>query len=525
MATAVKQSAQKTSMLKVAVFLLAVYANINYLLFMLNPAHASNLPFFVITALADTIAVFIFLSTWGTALFFEVSRSRYYRELDDLRARGQHLAAQRVAVLVPVAGEDIQLIRHTLTNAMRMRGNLHIYVLDDGRRTETEMLCRGLGLEYVTRVGNAFYKAGNLNNGLRRVREDFVVVVDADFTLRADFVERTLPLFADPQVAIVQTPQVYYNEDTLFSRGAKRLQTLFYSYLQPGKHLLDSAFCVGTNVVYRMSALAEIGGIAQIAHSEDVFTSLALAERGYRTAYIDEPLAIGLAPSTLIAFFNQQFRWARGGFTMLRHNPLFNERLRLDQRFQFFFSNTFYLSGVAVLIYLVSPLIAVLAGVKPVSDQYYSEWLTKYALFWGVNFLFYLLLVKRNWWATLTLGMFSFVPYLAALAAVAFRSEARWKPTNARSAGLITTLLSPLIVYLACVLITGYLLFTGQLPLNVGFVQYYVWLALDVALILPFIVTAYFARSKLILPRFDEWQTDIEAPGTSGIREIQHASA
>src|SRR5258708_23641430 len=44
---------------------------------------------------------------------------------------------------------------------------------------------------------------------------------------------------------------------------------------------------------------------------------LKLNEHGYRVAYLNTQLALGLAPDNIISFFNQQFRWARGGFTML----------------------------------------------------------------------------------------------------------------------------------------------------------------------------------------------------------------
>jgi cellulose synthase (UDP-forming) len=495
----------RTSLVKTVAFAAAILANICYLVFLLNPAHAGNLAFYVLTAIADTIAIVILVATWVTCLHFEIYRHRYYREIADLRQRGQSLATVPVAVLVPVVNEDLALIRYTVECLLAMTGDKRVYVLDDGRRAATHDLCQRLGVHYVTRDDSRFHKAGNLAHGLRYVREEFVLVVDADFAVRPDFLARTLPLFADPSVAAVQTPQVYGNQDTLFSQGSIDLQSLFYSYLQPGKHLLNSAFCVGTNVVYRKAALDEIGGIPRMNDSEDIYTSLQFAERGWSTFYLNEPLAVGLAPSSLIAFFNQQFRWARGGLRMLlRDNPLFNRRLRADQRLQFFVSNIFYLSGVAVLVYLVSPLIAALFGIAPVASQFSAQWVLWYGLFLVTNVGLYLALVRRNRWQSLALALFSFVPYTAALIATVLRFQGNWKPTNARSTGLITKILAPLIIYLAMIAIAGYLIFANVVMPEAAEVIYYFWLALDVVVILPFVIASYAARPKQAIPSFEE---------------------
>jgi len=70
-----------------------------------------------------------------------------------------------------------------------------------------------------------------------------------------DFVHETVPFFAEADVAFVQTPQVYGNLDTVVSRGAAYMQSVFYQFVQPGRNRFNAAFCVGTNVVFRRSAI------------------------------------------------------------------------------------------------------------------------------------------------------------------------------------------------------------------------------------------------------------------------------
>lgn len=497
---------RKTSLIKATLFVLAIIANINYLIFILNPAHADNLGFFVVTGLADTLTVVIFVSTWATALYYELSKARYQREMAELRKLGKHLLRQKVAVLITVVSEDLTIVKHTLQSAKALIGEKAIYLLDDGKRPETAALASQIGVYYITRETNAGYKAGNINNALRyHVRERFCIVIDADFALHPEFIQRTLPLFADPRVAAVQTPQVYSNEETLFAKGCKHLQDFFYTYLQPAKHLLNSAFCVGTNVIFSNRALQEIDGLAEM-HSEDVFTTLRLLERGYKVSFLNEQLAVGLSPTTLISFYTQQYRWARGGFLMMfKHNTLFNRKLNLEQRLQFFLSNLFYLSGIAVLIYLLSPLIAILLNIKPINDASFGSWLTAYIPFFCANFLFFMALMKKHRLSSFILGIFSFVPYLSALRSELFGlSQFKWKVTNARSKGLITRLLAPYIIFLVLACAIFYFLVTRALSYNPALIFYYVWLAVDILIVALFIVRSYAATSRTTIPAFEQ---------------------
>ena len=77
------------------------------------------------------------------------------------------------------------------------------------------------------------------------------------------------------------------------------MQTVFYKFVQPGRNHFNAAFCVGTNVIFRRAAVNDIGGIYTDSKSEDVWTSLMLHERGWRTIYIPKswPSATPRRPS------------------------------------------------------------------------------------------------------------------------------------------------------------------------------------------------------------------------------------
>src|SRR5687768_653514 len=80
-----------------------------------------------------------------------------------------------------------------------------------------------------------------------------------------------------------------------------------------GRDHYGNAFCVGSGWVARRSAIESIGGFrALVTVAEDLETTYRLKLAGFETAYLNEELAIGLAPESIPEFLGQQTRWCYG---------------------------------------------------------------------------------------------------------------------------------------------------------------------------------------------------------------------
>src|SRR5258708_720500 len=265
---------KRSSLIKIIFFSTAIIANVRYFLFLINPVHIGVPWFFGLIFIADLISLIVLTSTWLSCLHFELMRERYNKEIKDAQEKGIYLLKKKAAILIPTVNEEIEIISQTLKAALKIKGRKEVFLLDDGKRDELKELANKLGVRYLRREGRDYFKSGNLNHGLKHIDSDFIAVFDADFIAHEDYLKKTLPLFVDQEVGAVQTPQVYYNKGNLFSTGSQNYQRIFYEYIMPSKHLLNSAFIVGTNVIYRKEALDTIGGIPLVHHSEDVFTAL-----------------------------------------------------------------------------------------------------------------------------------------------------------------------------------------------------------------------------------------------------------
>lgn len=250
-----------------------------------------------------------------------------------------------VDVFIATYNEPAEVLEKTICGAVAMdwpSHRLNIWVLDDGRRDWLRRLAAHKGVGYLTRGDNAHAKAGNINAAVARTSAPFFLVLDADFIPQQTFLMRTMGFFEDPRIGIVQVPHNFFNPDPMqsslnMSKVMPDDQRFFFEAIMPGRDGFDCAFCCGSNGIVRRAALEEIGGAMPTGSiTEDMLLTLALLRRGYVTRYLEEPLAFGLAPESINAFFIQRARWARGGVQMLflKEGPL-GPGLKLYQRIAF----------------------------------------------------------------------------------------------------------------------------------------------------------------------------------------------
>lgn len=337
-----------------------------------------------------------------------------------------------VDVFIPVFGEDIQEVKQTVIAARGMYGRHKTYILDDGKSDEVRDLANELNVYYIRRPDNRNAKAGNINHALNNTDGDFFVIFDADFVASPYFLYETIPFFENDKMAFVQTPQYYDNHNNFISTGAGFMQHVFYSLVQSGKNRFNAAFCVGTNVIFRRSAVRTIRGIYDKSKSEDIWTSLMLHEKGFSSIYIPTVLAIGKTPETLKAYSKQQLRWATGSFEIfLRHNPLFSKKLTVDQRLQYLGTTSYYFTGFATLLLIMLPALQIFFNLTPISLSISAwQWALLYSSFYGGHLILAFYTMGGFKFQTLMLATASFPIYVKAFFNALFKRDQAWQATN-----------------------------------------------------------------------------------------------
>jgi len=297
-------------------------------------------------------------------------------------------APPAVDVFIPVYDEPVAVVEPTVRAATEMTGaGVHVHLLDDGASDEMAAMAARHGAGYMRREDSSGAKAGNINHALGRTGAPFVMVLDCDHVPEPHFLEATLGWFEeDERMAFVQAPQYYANWDRgEIPAAAWAQQALFFGPIARGKDGHDAMFCCGTNVVFRRSALEQVGGFPAESVTEDFELSIRLHERGWRSRYVPEVLAHGLGPEDMASYVSQQQRWSRGCLSALP--TVLGSSLPLRQKIQYALSASFFLSGWTVLIYMSFPVVRLLTGAQPLAATTADQFLAHFAPYFGLSLL------------------------------------------------------------------------------------------------------------------------------------------
>lgn len=297
----------------------------------------------------------------------------------------------KVDVFITTYNESLEIVRRTILACKSLdypKDYYSIWVCDDGRRDKMKKMAHSLDVGYITRNNNNHAKAGNLNNALKWSKGELVVTLDADMIPKPNFLKNTIGYFADEEVAFVQMPQSFYNDDIyqynlIQSKNIPNEQDLFMRVIQAGRDRFNAIIYIGSNTVFRRRALESIGGFATGTITEDMATGMLLQSKGYKTVFHNEVLAQGLAAESLSDFLGQRVRWARGTIqTMRKWNPITLPGLTVMQRLLYLSSLIYWYFGIFKLIFILAPIVYLIFGIPSLQAS-----LTGILIFWMPYFL------------------------------------------------------------------------------------------------------------------------------------------
>jgi cellulose synthase/poly-beta-1,6-N-acetylglucosamine synthase-like glycosyltransferase len=235
-----------------------------------------------------------------------------------------------VSLQVPAYNEPPEMVIETLQSLVAIDyPSFEVIAIDDNTDDESlwrpvEAWCRGHDVKFVHLADWPGYKSGALNYALREMidpRAELIGVIDADYQLDPQFLRACSPLFADPDLGFIQSPQDYREWE-----GAPFFRRLYYSYKyffavsQPSRNERDGAIFAGTMGLIRRQALERAGGWDEWCITEDAELSLRILRDGWTGLHVDKSFGHGVMPLTFEALKGQRFRWCFGGIQILRRH-------------------------------------------------------------------------------------------------------------------------------------------------------------------------------------------------------------
>ena len=257
-----------------------------------------------------------------------------------------------VTIQIPIYNEKF-VIENVIRNILNMnypRSKLQIQILDDST-DETVFIVeklvkdkknKGYIIDQIRRQNREGFKAGALNNGLKYAKGELIAIFDADFLPPKSFLRDTVPyLTINKKLGCLQTRWGHLN-----SKKSMLTQTIalgidgHFIVEQNVRSKMDVINFNGTCGIWRKECILDVGGWDGRILAEDLDLSYRAHLKGWKIKYIQNVICPGEIPSTIMAFKQQQYRWAKGSIQCARKNlnsvwrsPEFNRTQKIEATF------------------------------------------------------------------------------------------------------------------------------------------------------------------------------------------------
>ena len=246
---------------------------------------------------------------------------------------------------------------------------MHIQAIDDSTDETTALIQARLAyhrkhhvqIELIHRKERQGYKAGALAAVLPVAKGDFIAIFDADFLPPKDFLQQLIPyFFTDTQIGMVQSRWGHLNAHYSLLTRAQALTLDGHMVVEQTaryRNALPFNFN-GSAGIWRRTCIEQSGGWQSDTLSEDLDLSYRAQMKWWRFLYISEVITPAEVPPQILAFKQQQFRWARGSIQVaLKNLPvLWTSPLSFAQRLAGTLHVTSYLAHPLMILLLLTSL-------------------------------------------------------------------------------------------------------------------------------------------------------------------------
>ena len=247
-----------------------------------------------------------------------------------------------VTIQLPVYNE-LYVMERLLTNIVKLKypnDKLEIQVLDDSTdesviSTATqinELQKAGIDIKHLKRTNREGFKAGALKEGLKTAKGEFIVIFDADFLPKENWLFETIPYFKNKEIGVVQTRWGHINRNysTLTKIQAFALDAHF-TLEQVGRnskgHFINFN---GTAGAWRKECILDAGNWEGDTLTEDIDLSYRAQLKNWKFKYLEHVETPAELPIIISAARSQQFRWNKGGaenFQKMMKNIIINKNI------------------------------------------------------------------------------------------------------------------------------------------------------------------------------------------------------
>ena len=264
------------------------------------------LPFYFIVALYGSFNVFVFALSWRT---------------EKLQPKKLDFIPQGIVTMLYLTYNDFKEDAFkTVLGGIRHCDKA--IIVDDSTDPEIiekiDNIAKETGTSVIRREIRSGFKAGAINNALKKIDSDFIGIVDSDEMVPIDFVSTALPYFTSEEIAFVQVSHRAVNNSTTWEKYMGYGVDMHWKLYHPYRNHYGVVNFLGHGAILRRSAVLQAGGFPEIV-AEDIGLTTEFYILGKRGVFVDEIKAGEDFPNSYSSFRKRHKKWTMGSTEFMRH--------------------------------------------------------------------------------------------------------------------------------------------------------------------------------------------------------------
>jgi len=222
-------------------------------------------------------------------------------------------AGAGLTILVPAYNEEASLADTIRSIQDQTRAVQEVIVIDDCSTDDTFAVASALGVTVMRPPHNTGSKAGAQNFGLRHVKTELCMAIDADTMLAPDAIEKLLVVIEGSTVVAACGFVLPRFVRTIWERG-RYVEYLFaFTFFKKIQDIYDRPLIAsGCFSAYRTDVLTELGGWPQRTLAEDMDLTWSFYEAGHAVRFVPEAVCYPIEPNNYHFMACQLKRWSHG---------------------------------------------------------------------------------------------------------------------------------------------------------------------------------------------------------------------
>lgn len=233
---------------------------------------------------------------------------------------------EKVAILIPAHNEE-KVISSTIKAVLRLADKKDVYVVDDGSTDGTSKIAKKYFINILTTPNEG--KAHALNTGIRHFKliekYDFIFLMDADSSPRANFLKYALPHFKKDrkkEIFCVSGRVKGSTKNWITKYRQWEYQVAFLIHKKAQQHLSSILVTPGCATIYR-SSIFKTQKFPSGTMTEDMDFTFQMHRAGYNKMIFESKAVVNtIDPYTLGDYAKQLERWYTGFWQSVRKHDV-----------------------------------------------------------------------------------------------------------------------------------------------------------------------------------------------------------